>query len=155
MPPEYVRSARSAASASSNTLEQPRPRGRFAALRHAAEPADQHEVLPPGEIVVDRRVLTGEPDHGPHELGLASRRRGRPTVAGPPSGRSSVVRIRMVVVLPARWAEQADDGAFRDLEVDAIERGEVAEALDQALGDHAPATAPPADRSGTNTEPNT
>ena len=65
------------------------------------QPPEQHEVLAPAEHLVDRGVLADEPDPPPH-----ARRRSRATstpatTARPASGRSSVVRIRTAVVLPA------------------------------------------------------
>ena len=58
-----------------------------------------------------------------------------PTQARPPSGRSSVASIRTVVVLPAPLGPSSDDdGADFDLEVEIVDRDEVAEALGEALG---------------------
>ena len=115
-------------------------------LGHAAEPSDQHQVLPPGEIVVDRGVLTGEPDDAAHELGLADHvvpGDGRVSAVGTEQCREDADRGRLA---RAVGPEQAHDGGFGRLEVDARERGEVAEALDQALRQD-PARRPPADRS--------
>ena len=68
--------------------------------RHAVEAADHLEVLAPGQQLVDRRVLAGEADPGAQRV--ASRTQSRPaTSARPPSGSSSVVKIRTAVVLPA------------------------------------------------------
>ena len=54
------------------------------------------------------------------------------TVACPPSGARRPSRISTVVVLPAPFGpEQAEDLAAGDVEVDAVDRDEVAVALDQ------------------------
>ena len=64
------------------------------------QPTDVLEVLVPGEALVDRGVLPGQPDAGAgaarvlHDVDAVDERR-------PASGLSSVVRIRTVVVLPA------------------------------------------------------
>ena len=89
--PRRGRSARAAAAPARAT----RPRAQV------VEPADHLEVLEPGQVLVDGRVLAGEPD-----LRRAARPRrlttSRPaTRALPPVGGSSVVRIRTAVVLPA------------------------------------------------------
>ena len=61
--------------------------------------ADQFEVLPPGEQLVDGGVLSGQTYGGAQRAGI-----GDHVAAGdpcpPPSGRSRVVRIRTMVVLP-------------------------------------------------------
>ncbi len=64
------------------------------------QPADHLEVLPAGELVDDGRRLPGEPDDG--ATAAASCTTSCPsTPARPPSGCSSVVRMRTAVVLPA------------------------------------------------------
>ena len=57
-----------------------------------------------------------------------------PTQARPPSGRSSVASIRTVVVLPAPLGPSSDTTVpIFDLEVEIVDRDEIAEALREAL----------------------
>ncbi|HEX2709076.1 MAG TPA: hypothetical protein VHM66_13850 [Solirubrobacterales bacterium] len=64
------------------------------------EAADHLQVLGPGQVLVDRRVLAGEADLGPQ-----LRRFGGDVEPGDPGaaavGGSSVVRMRTAVLLPA------------------------------------------------------
>jgi len=93
----------------------------------------QHEVLPPGEIVVDRRVLTGEPDDAAHELrfpGHVVSRDRCPSAVEPEQRGEGADRRRLS---RAVGPEQPHDRRLGHLEIDTRERGEVSEALDQAL----------------------
>ena len=66
----------------------------------AVEPADELEVLPTRQELVDGRGLTGEPDELPHALRVAGDVDPADRTV-PPSGRSSVASARTSVVLPA------------------------------------------------------
>ena len=110
---------RSAASVSSNSLEQlrgaaPRPRGGTGRTA-----ADQHEVLAAGEELVEGGVLAGDADDAAHRGGL-----GDHVVAGHP-GRAAVgaghggEHADGGGLAGAVGAEHAEDAARRDLEVDA------------------------------------
>ncbi len=65
------------------------------------EAADHLEVLVTGEVLVDRRVLTGEADLRAQGAGVLDDVEARRRAALPLSGGSSVVRMRTAVVLPA------------------------------------------------------
>ena len=68
--------------------------------REVVEPAEHPEVLASRQVLVHRRVLAGEADDLAHLLGLA--RTSKPGHARAARvGRSSVARMRTVVVLPA------------------------------------------------------
>src|SRR5262249_18338518 len=64
------------------------------------KPADQAEVLPAGQVLIDGGVLSGQADDGPYLLG-PSHHIQPDTLACPASGSRMVVRIRTAVVLPA------------------------------------------------------
>ena len=103
---------------------------------HAAEPPDEDEVLTTGEVVVDRGELPGQADHRPDELRFLRR------TSKPPTRGVAAVELQERGEDPdggglarAVRAEQAREHPFLDHEVDAVERGEVAEALDETLGD--------------------
>ena len=71
MPPEYFFTCRSRRLGQPERGEQllgPLPRGRLAM---AEQPAEQHQVLRAGQVLVDRGVLAGQADPGPHRVGLA------------------------------------------------------------------------------------
>ena len=100
MPPENPETARVAASASAERIEQFSDAAEGTRLREPAESGEQHEVLPGGECLVDRVELTHEADALAHRGGMV------PHVdavdARRPSSRSvSVARQRTAVVLPA------------------------------------------------------
>ena len=76
-------------------------RERASALGQLVEPAEHPQVLATGEVLVHRRVLTGESDHATAAPGPGARRRSRPRWRGPHPACSSVARMRTVVVLPA------------------------------------------------------
>ena len=83
-----------------------------------------------------RPPRTGRPGRSARAARAASATTSSPaTRAVPASGSSSVVSTRTAVVLPAPFGpEHAEHGARRGLEVDAVERADVAERLDQAVG---------------------
>ena len=94
---------------------------------------DQAEVLPPGEVGVDRRELTGHPDHPPDRVGLLS-----DVVAE--DARGSGVGLEHGGEDPDRGGlaravgpQQAEDRTGRDLEVDPVQREHLAEALGETL----------------------
>ena len=73
------------------------------------------------------------PMRGLSDVGAVGRRRRRGPSPAPPSGARSPSRISTVVVLPAPFGpEQAEDLAGRDVEVDPVDREDVAVVLDQA-----------------------
>ncbi len=67
---------------------------------HSPQPAEQHQVLPPGELPIERGELSGGPDACAYLGGVSD-----DVVPGhncwPEVGRSNVDRILIVVVLPA------------------------------------------------------
>ena len=99
MPPEYVRTSRPPASREVELLEQLVRALARSRRPQVVEPPDHLEVLEAGQVLVDGGVLAASPI-------ARTRGRSRDDVdAGdprrPPSGFSSVVRIRTAVVLPA------------------------------------------------------
>ncbi len=133
MPPEYVRGGTVGRVGQPEAHEQLVGPGGHRGAGQVREPADQPEVLAPGQVLVDRGVLTGEADAGPDGVGLAgdveAEHLGPPAVAVD-DGREDADGGG----LPrAVGAEEAEHGAGRDLEVDAGERHDVAEALGEAL----------------------
>ena len=99
--PSRCATTRSAASVSAKLLEQLVGPGGDLGRRQVRELADQREVLAAGEVLVDRGVLAGEADAARAPAAGPCARRRRAPRAVPPSGLSSVVRIRTAVVLPA------------------------------------------------------
>jgi hypothetical protein len=107
------------------------------------EAADQVEVLPPGEVLVDGRVLAGQPDDRAQRLGVAD-----DVEAGHP-GRARV-RVEQGGQDPDDGGlagpvgpEQAQDGPGGGGQVDPVHRLDGAEGPAQVLGDdrcvaHAP-----------------
>ena len=71
MPPEYVPARRSAASTRSNRSSTSAARASSSGAIEAVQPADELEVLPAREELVDGRGLTREPDELPHALRVA------------------------------------------------------------------------------------
>ena len=70
MPPEYVRTGRSAASVSSKAPSSSVGARRDLRRLHLAQDAHHLEVLAAGEVGVDGGVLPGEPDPATHGVGL-------------------------------------------------------------------------------------
>ena len=106
---------------------------------HAVEAADHHEVLLAGEVLVDRGVLPGEPDLG------AQRARVTDDVEAGDAGAARVRRQQGGEDADGRGlagavgAEDAQYGARRDLEVDAVERAHLAERLHESADAGLPA----------------
>jgi hypothetical protein len=131
MPPEYVFAGRPAASVSSEAREQlSRASGRPRA-RHAVQPPDHHEVLQAREVLVDRRVLPGQPDL------LAQRRR---VAHGIQAGDADLARVWLEQrrhhahrrrLAGAVGPQQPQHRAWRGLKIDAIQRAHVTEGLAQ------------------------
>jgi len=93
--------------------------------------ADQPQVLAAGEVGVDRGELPGETDHAPDGGGLPHHV--VPEDLGVPGGRPQDRRQhadRRRLPGPVR-PEQPHDGARRDLEAHAVQRGDLAERLAQ------------------------
>ncbi len=98
------------------------------------EVAHESEVLASGEVVVDCRVLAGEPDAFAHGLRVGhdvdTEHRG-PARVGPEVGGEDPHRGR----LPgAVRAEQTEDGSARDFEADAGEGDHLPVVLLEVLG---------------------
>ena len=101
------------------------------------EPAEHPQVLAAGEVLVDGGVLPREADDATHGLRVAQHVDAG-DAAVPASGRSSVARMRTVVVLPAPFGPSRPSTVpVCDVEVDAVERAHLALApavdLDQSL----------------------
>jgi len=86
------------------------------------EPPEHPEVLAAREVLVDRGVLTGEPDQPPHLVRLPAdvqpadaRRAG----VGVEQGREDPHRRRLA---RAVRAEQSEDASLAHFEIDAVER---------------------------------
>ena len=116
-------------------LEQLDCAARGRARRLTRQLAHHAQVLAPGEVLVDRRVLAGEADRGAHGVGLAgdveSEHR-RVARVGGEQRREDAHGGRLA---GAVGAEQAEDRPGRDLEIDAVEGGDVAEALHDPVDD--------------------
>ena len=115
-------------------LVGPRPRR---CAREVVQAAEHPEVLAAGQVLVDRRVLAGEPDRLPDRLRLAQHvEAGDPRAAGvrPEQRREDAHGRRLA---GAVRAEQPEHGALLHLEVDAVERAHLALAravdLDETL----------------------
>ena len=104
-------------------------------LAQVVEPADQVEVLAPGEVLVDGRVLAGQADDRAQGLGVAD-----DVVAGHP-GRAPVGEEQGGEdpddggLAGPVGAEQAEDGPGRGGQVDPVHRLDGPERPAQALGD--------------------
>ena len=96
-----LRRAARAASVRSKRSSSSSARLRASARAQVVEPPDHLEVLEAGQVLVDRRVLPGEPDLRAQRVRVACTTSSPATRALPPSGLSSVARIRTAVVLPA------------------------------------------------------
>jgi hypothetical protein len=102
-------------------------------LREMGQLTDQPQVLLAGQVLVDRRVLAGQPDALADGLRVAShvdaQHRGQAGIRAEDRGEDA----HGGGLAGAVRAEQAEDGAPLDLEVDPVEGDHVAEVLDQAL----------------------
>ena len=125
---------RSAAWASANCSSSSSARARIAAGAEVRELADQREVLAAGEVLVDGGVLAGEADARPHLLRVLAH-----VDAEHPGGAAVGLEQRGEHAHDGGLAravgpEQPEHAALGDLERDALDRLEVAEALHQAVG---------------------
>jgi len=98
------------------------------------QPADHHQVLPAGEVFVDRGVLAGEPDELPHPLRLAG-----DVVAGDPGGagvgpQQGGQHPHGGGLAGAVGAQHAEHGAGGGGEVHAVQGAGRAVVQDEALG---------------------
>jgi hypothetical protein len=98
------------------------------------QPADQHQVLGSGQVVVDGGVLPGQPDQAAYPPGVGDHV--EPTDPG-----NAAVRAQQRGQHPDRRrlartvrAEHAEHGSGADREVHSGQRGGLAEPLHQALG---------------------
>ena len=106
--------------------------------RQVVQPAEQPQVLAPGQVLVDRGVLARQADDPPDLVGLrpdVEPGHGRAPGVGPEERGEDPHRRRLA---GAVRTEQAQDGPLGDLEVDAVEGSDLALAglvdLDQAFG---------------------
>jgi hypothetical protein len=104
------------------------------AARELEQAGDQDQVLGPGQLLVDGGVLAGQADQAPDPVGLADHVEaadaGVSAVRAQQGGQDAHGRR---LAGPVR-AEQAEDRALADGQVDPGERRGLAEPLDQALG---------------------
>ena len=70
IPPEYPLTGRLAASRRSKRSSSSLPRAFAVGPAHPVQPADHRQVLKPGQVLVDRRVLPGEADLGAELRGV-------------------------------------------------------------------------------------
>ena len=125
---------RSPASLSENRSSSSSP-ARLTTPVEAGEPADQPEVLPAGEQLVDRRRLAGEAHAAPDDVGVARRTSCPATRPVPLVGPASVVIIRTVVVLPAPLGpSRPSTRALRDREAHSVDGDVFTEVLDELDG---------------------
>jgi hypothetical protein len=105
---------------------------RHLAPAEVGEPADEAQVLAPGQVLVDGRVLAGEADGGAGRLRMGrdvdAEHLGRAVVGVEDRGQDAHGGGLARTVR----AEQPEHGAGRHVEVDAAERVDVAEALGEA-----------------------
>ena len=114
-------------------LQQLGGAGARLALGQVVEAADHLQVLGPGEVFVDRRVLAGEADLGPQLRRLAGDVEAGDAGAaavGREQGGEDADRGRLA---GAVGPEQAEHGAGGDPQVDPVERAHVAVGLAQSL----------------------
>ena len=100
-----------------------------------AQPADEPEVLSPGERLVDCRVLAREPDPQPDRLRMLGDVDAEDRPPALLHGKDRRQHPHRGGLPGAVRAEQTEHGALLDLERDAVERHDVAEALPEVLGD--------------------
>ena len=120
----------------SEHLEQlARPRTHPSA-RQSVQPTDHHQVLESGQVFIDRRVLAREADQLAHPTRIGEHidpgDGGRSGIGCHQSGQDRYRRGLAGTV----GAQQSHDGARRYLEVETVEGGHRAVALDQAHGAH-------------------
>ena len=99
----------------------------------AVQPPDHDEVLDPGQVVVDRRVLTGEPDPRAQRRGFSHHiEPGHPRGPGIGLQQRGEHAHRRGLPGPVR-AEHAEHGARRGLQVDPVKGAHRPERLHEAL----------------------
>jgi len=99
------------------------------------EPADEDDVLPTREVLVDGGELAGEADAGPHRLGLMRNVvtvHGAGTAVRAQHGGEHAHHRRLACAV---GPEQAEHRALGDGEADALDRLHVAEVLLEVVGD--------------------
>ena len=130
--------ALSPVSASPNCSSSSSARSPGRRLAEAVEPAEEHQVLPAAEDLVDGRLLAAEPDAPPHLV-----RDGcdvdagdlRAAAVGAQQGGEDPHRGRLArAVRP----EQPADRALRHVEVESVERSLAGVPLHQAFGPYRP-----------------
>ena len=134
IPPEYVRTTRSAAAERLKRSSSSFARARACRRGEALEPAEQDEVLAAGELLVERRVLARERDHLADVLRVvldvvAEHRRA--AAVGLQEGGEDPDRRRLA---GAVVTEQADRLAGVDRQVEPVERQGGPEPLAQFVG---------------------
>jgi hypothetical protein len=101
---------------------------------HLVELADHLEVLPAGQVFVDRRELTGQADGTADRVGLfqhVDARHHSSSAVGPQQGGQAADGGRLArAVRP----EQAEDRALGHVEIDTVQGPYVTEGLDQTFG---------------------
>lgn len=104
------------------------------ASAHLVELADHAQVLAAGQIFVHGGELAGEPDRAPHLVGMLQdvdpRHEGAAAVR-PEQRRQDPDGSRLAGSV---GAEESEHGAFRHVEVDTAECGDVTEGLDEPFG---------------------
>jgi hypothetical protein len=97
------------------------------------EVADETEVLPPGEVVVDGGILPGKPDQLSYAFGVPNDiepENTRVALVGLKDGREDAHGRRFAGAIGPKKAE---DGSLRDTEVDTVEGDDCAEPLGESV----------------------
>ena len=133
IPPEYVFSVRSPASARLNCASSSSARPPTDGPAQVVEVADHLEVLPAGQVLVHGRVLAGQSDQAPDQAGLFGHvvpEHPGATAVGPQDGGQDPHRGG----LPRSVGpEQAEHGALGDGEADPVEGAHLELALEGLL----------------------
>ena len=103
-------------------------------LGDALEPREEHEVLGGGEVLVDRRVLPGHAEQLPDDVRLTADVVAEDLAATAVDRQQRGEHLQHGGLAGTVGAEDAEDLAAVDLEVDVVDRAVVSEVLDQALG---------------------
>lgn len=101
---------------------------------HLVELTDHLQVLTAGQILVDRGELAGEPDRAADVVGslqYVDARHDRPAAVRPEQSRQDTYGGRLAGPV---GAEEAQDRAFRHVEINTAECSYIAEGLHQAFG---------------------
>jgi hypothetical protein len=104
--------------------------------RQVRELADEREVLAPGEVLVDRGVLTGETDLGPHELRVVAHvdaEHARRAVVGTQQRREHAHGRGLAGTV---GPEEPEHLTLAHLERDPLHGFDVTEPLHEVVGDH-------------------